>query len=680
MIDKSNKKYYIFIFILLLCEIFFFRNILFNDSLIGDRGDGRLTMLITEHWYRFCCGFEKINDLSIFYPAENTLAYSDMFLGYGIIHSIFRFRGLDMFLSYKITLILIHLLGVFSLFYFLSKVLKIDYFWSFFGTSAFSFSCTYANHFGHTQLNAISFIPLFLIFFVRAIQNIDNRLKKNIYMYSAIFVVILILYTAWYIFFFSALFLFILLIICLFFYKKNDVKSFFIKFRYDILGYIIITILLVTPFLILELPIMKIAENREYDLIKFLIGNMYSYFYVPNSIYSIIFLPLSKYFPSSEMQTGFSLVLFFIFLMSVIFLFKYNKEKLPVIYKILSISLIICLLLPIKLPFTKFSLWYFVYKFFIGGTSIRAVGRFLFYLSLPMAIITSILGNLFWNTEKIEYKKYIFSMSIICFLLFISNINVIGINSVWTKSDEVAFLNSIPNPPKNSKIFYVKNFAKDRNLTHWVMANIDAHEIAYKYNLKTINGYSGVNPQGYKIDFYDYEGLILYNWIALNNLQNDIYFYDLQNKFWSKVNFANLYLPAFDVSNKIISLCNGVWDLNPIENYSWTDENVKIFLKNKNISKNGLYLKIGTVLDKYRQQFPNKDFNGSIFVNGEKVKDLQIINGISEYFVDVKPSKDDIYIVELKTNFYFDPVYLKEGFYSRNLSLQLYYVGEKNGK
>ena len=37
----------------------------------------------------------------------------------------------------------------------------------------------------------------------------------------------------------------------------------------------------------------------------------------------------------------------------------------------------------------------------------------------------------------------------------------------------------------------------------------------------------------------------------------------------------------------------------------------------------------------------------SIFVNGEKVKDLQVINGISEYFIDVKPSKDNIYIVKL---------------------------------
>ena len=115
---KIDKKLYIFISLLLFCEIFFFRNVLFNDSLFGDFGDARLTMLITEHWYRFLQGLEKINDLGIFYPAENTLAYSDMFLGYGIIHSFFRFCGFDMFISYKITLILVHIFGVFSLFYF----------------------------------------------------------------------------------------------------------------------------------------------------------------------------------------------------------------------------------------------------------------------------------------------------------------------------------------------------------------------------------------------------------------------------------------------------------------------------------------------------------------------------------------------------------------------------------
>ncbi len=675
---KLDKKFYIFAFILLLCEAFFFRNVLFNDFLIGYRGDGRLTMLITEHWYRFCCGLEKINDLGIFYPAENTLAYSDMLLGYGIIHSFFRFCGLDMFISYKITLILVHLLGVFTLFYFLNKVLKLDYFWAFFGTSAFSFSCTYANQFCHTQLNAISFIPLFLIFFVRAIQNLDNRFKKNLYIYSAISVVVLILYTAWYIFFFSTLFLVVFIVVGLLFcyFKKIEIKNTIKKLGYDIIGYILSAILLMIPFVMAEIPIIKMSGGRSYNDIICYIGIVYSYIYTSNSICDVFLKSLSKFLPSHEIKMGFSLILFILFIICTIFLFKNNKEKSPIIYKILSITLIICLLFPIKLPFIGFSLWYFVYEYFIGGTSIRAVGRFLFFLSLPMAIITSILGNLFWNIKKIDYKKYLFSMSILCIFLFVSNINTVGIKSYWTKKHEFSFLNSVPAPPKDCKLFYVKNFV-GKGGAAFDCANVDANEIAYKYNLKTINGYSGVNPKGYRVYSYDSEGLYLYEWILLNNLQDNIYFYDLKNRIWDKCKFGHLYLTSFDVSNKIIPLCTGVWDLNPVGDYSWTDENVKIFLKSKNISKKGLYLKIGTVLDEYKKQFPNKDFEGSIFVNGEKVKDLQVINGISEYFVDVKPSKNDIYLVELKTNFYFNPSDLKESIDARNLSLQLFYIGEK---
>ena len=556
---RLDKKFYIFTFILLLCEVFFFRNVLFNDFLISDRGDGRLTMLITEHWYRFCCGLEKINDLGIFYPAENTLAYSDMLLGYGIIHSFFRFCGLDMFISYKITLILVHLLGVFTLFYFLNKVLKLDYFWSFFGTSAFSFSCTYANQFCHTQLNAICFIPLFLIFFVRAIQNFDNRLKKNIYMYSAIFVVILTLYTAWYIFFFSALFLFVFIVVGLLFccLKKIDIKNIIKKLGFDIIGYIIATVLLVIPFVMAEIPIIKMSGGRSYNGIVQFIGIVYSYIYTSNSICDVFLKPLYKFLPSHEIRMGFSLILFILFIICTIFLFKNNKEKSPIIYKILSITLIICLLFPIKLPFIGFSLWYFVYKYFTGGTSIRAVGRFLLFLSLPMAIITSILGNLFWNIKKIDYKKYLFTMSILCIFLFVSNINIVGINSHWTKKQEFSFLNSVPTPPKDCKLFFIKNFSIDRkyrypkNWVNWANGNLDAHEIACKYNLKTINGYSGVHPKGYRVNFYDSEGLFLYDWISLNNLQDNIYFYDLKNRIWDKCKFENLYLTSFDVSNKI---------------------------------------------------------------------------------------------------------------------------------
>ena len=53
---------------LVFCEGFFFRNVLGNDALFGDRGDGRLTMLITEHWWQFISGKEGFFELPFVYP------------------------------------------------------------------------------------------------------------------------------------------------------------------------------------------------------------------------------------------------------------------------------------------------------------------------------------------------------------------------------------------------------------------------------------------------------------------------------------------------------------------------------------------------------------------------------------------------------------------------------------
>ena len=552
-IMKFDKKIYIFTSLLLICEIFFFRNVLFNDSLFGDFGDARLTMLITEHWHRFLQGLEKINDLGIFYPAENTLAYSDMFLGYGIIHSFFRFCGFDMFLSYKITLILIHLLGVFSLFYFLSKVLKIDYFWSFFGTSAFSFSCTCANQFFHPQLNAVNFLPLFLIFFVRSIQNVDNRLKKNIYMYLSIFVVILTLYTSWYIFFFSALFIFILFLISLILFTLNkiDIKDTIKKFGVDIVGYFIFMILSMIPFLMAELPALKMAGDRNYSHLLQLLGNFFSYICTRNSIFDFALNPLFKNCHMIFIQMGFSfvlLILFFLFFV-LMFLKKKEKEFSIVFNKSIFITLIICLLLPVKIPFTDFSLWYFVYKFFIGGTSVRMPTRFLFLLSLPISIICAVTGNLFLNIKNLGEKKYIIVLSIICCLLFISNINTVGVSSQYTREQELVFLNSIPSPPKDCKIFYLINpyvnqLGKNRKILNSIIYRVAGHEMALKFNLKTINGYSGLVPKDYGIieevsysmeNLYskDYKRCVL-EWIDRYNLE-DVYAYDIKNQKWEKV-------------------------------------------------------------------------------------------------------------------------------------------------
>ena len=70
---------------LLAGELYFFRNIIGTGQLISDGSDGRLTMLIAEHWYNVFKGKASIMDMGMFYPAKNTLAYSDMLLGSGLV-------------------------------------------------------------------------------------------------------------------------------------------------------------------------------------------------------------------------------------------------------------------------------------------------------------------------------------------------------------------------------------------------------------------------------------------------------------------------------------------------------------------------------------------------------------------------------------------------------------------
>ena len=65
-----------------------------------------------------------------------------------------------------------------------------------------------------------------------------------------------------------------------------------------------------------------------------------------------------------------------------------------------------------------------------------------------------------------------------------------------------------------------------------------------------------------------------------------------------------------------------------------------------------------------------------LFVNGEYIVDLDIVNGKKEYIFKVPNTKNDVYEVELKTNAYFSPAKLGASKDSRELSLTVYYVGD----
>lgn len=75
---------------------------LFFGRLLGDLGDARWTVSIYEHWFRFFGGHEGLASTLFFAPDQNTLGFSDAFLAPGIVHAILRALTLDPVTSWSI--------------------------------------------------------------------------------------------------------------------------------------------------------------------------------------------------------------------------------------------------------------------------------------------------------------------------------------------------------------------------------------------------------------------------------------------------------------------------------------------------------------------------------------------------------------------------------------------------
>lgn len=535
----------IFIF-LILSEIFFFRNILFSNYLFGNNGDGRLTTVIVDHWYNFFSGYEKFGELSMFHPIKNVLAYSDMFLFFGLIHSFFRILGMDMFNAYKYTLILTHIIGTISMFILLNKKFKLNKEWSLFGTIAFSFSPSYAQHLSHTQLMACSMLPILVIFIINFTIFFDNKKRRRRYSFLLISWYMLILYTAWYIAFFTALFItiFLSIIFLKWIIEKNEqmfkhIRDSLHKILKECLIYIIYISILIFPFIKLYLPVFK--KNGGY-----IYGN--SVLYMPEFIdlinvgeHNLLFGNIIKKMKLSErllyeQDMGFSIILIATFLIFTIYFFK-NKDLIKKTLVLLPfvLTIIISVLITIKISSNGVSLWFLIYKFFPGASSIRVPIRYFLYLTFPIAIATSIMGNyIFLNIKNKQQKKYLFILLII--LLWVSNIRKGGIDSTWNRMEEKKYLSKIKNPPKKCKVFYIVD-SERKGLPEYVYQN-SAFEIANYFKIKTINGNSSQFPDKW---FGIYKPLdtnyftTIYNWINDYKLEN-VCSYDESSNNWKNWN------------------------------------------------------------------------------------------------------------------------------------------------
>jgi hypothetical protein len=571
------------IIILLLLELFFFRAVIGEtNKLIGYSGDARLCNLIVEHWFDVFQGKQAVRDMPIFYPIKNTLSYSEALFAFALPYSMFRLAGLDMFYANKVTIIFVHFLGSISLLYLLWRKFRFSI-----GVSLLScLLCSYANSYSlksvHTQLFFFSAVPVLCIFAFNFFDNIERHSAKRIFN-GVLFIAWtgIILCTSFYIGFFT---LFFLLIMCLVYccsqYKKNrnvlkELASFVTANSKEVALYILVGIISIAPFLWIYIPSFLLFKGRGWEEISFMLPHWYDYFNAsPANIFwgrvlregipNILTRPYR-----AELFVGFPFITFVLHAISIRFVLKRNNHEknrkgIETTVAILGISVIISCLLILKVY--GISLWWFIYHLVPGASGIRAVSRYLFYLTLPLCIITGYFLNFkFSSIDNKNLKNLLFICLFI--VLFLDNTIKEGCASRWNKSDMLRIIDNTAIPPDDCKTVLIAD--DDRKQTDY-NSQLDGWMIAKRFHLNTLNGYSGQYPKGWKLfevkskDYY----LSAISWMLKYNLDH-VYVYNIQTKTWTKMpDFSAKLIATYASSlklqlNQVVQLLEDFHELFP---------------------------------------------------------------------------------------------------------------------
>ena len=305
--------------------------------------------------------------------------------------------------------------------------------------------------------------------------------------------------------------------------------------KWDLIGYVIFTVILAIPFITIYVPVMKE-------------GSMYAYsgFYLPELIDTLNvsednlmmgwFLKLINYSARGrdhELMQGYSIVFIALFIFICVDLFKYSKKKLKfeqILPKSIMISIIVCILLMIRWDKENLSLWAVVYTLLLPARAIHAVCRFLMWLTFPISVLIAYWGD--GMSLFADKKKRNIIMPILIVLMFVSTINLAGVSASFNYEERKDFMAGIAPAPEDMECFYMIDTGASPEPYYY---QLDAYEIALQVGKPSINGYSGHFPQGWGLDnpVAEYYEPYAQYWIENNGLQN-VYTYDLATGAWAK--------------------------------------------------------------------------------------------------------------------------------------------------
>lgn len=466
----------------------------------GDPFDGRLMVVLHEHWWHFLRGERPFLNTYFFFPFDRGLGFSDTFFLQGIFYSIARAIQFDLVDSWALATIGIFIVSNIGLALLARQIIKnyaLQLSFIIISASSFTFFA-----FLNMSPNVAGYglVTYLGYFFAKLFTKTSSSFDRNLGLIGITITFPMLLLSAWYAAFFSAVFIFLYFLVSILINLKS-LKNYFLLINKTLseinlkvrVFSALIFLALTSLWLYIYLPV---AGSVDRELRELQEGSI-KLSQLPNgaSLGGGIFKDLYQTFGYTNFDTliqdrnGLTLTLFITWVVIGIFLLFYKSKikYIKVTWVVASLQVIIFT------QFENYSIFQFFFESIPGLSAIRVPARILILISGILILLIHLVFDELFKSLKGKSRQSIIALSVVILpIIFIDQIRFETVS--WQKDDYVSndFYDAALVAQEKCESFYLNSEGEE-----WWDDQLSAMIISAQLNFPTINGYSGGYPAAY---------------------------------------------------------------------------------------------------------------------------------------------------------------------------------------
>ena len=520
----------------------FFRSFFLSggDLIIGDMGDGQLIQSIHEHWYRVFRGLDSWLDMGFFYPVSNELGFSDTFLLTGIPYTALRALGVDMYIAYELTQMLLLVVGFFGMYHWLNKYRGINSWISIWGAFVFVIASPIylSARNSHIQVLSVWMIPLILIFLEAFIGSYQRASWKPAVLFLLISIIFgALLYSTFYAAFFLSLGVLLLVLISIVIHGPRKTVEVLVPprktWKFLIPG-LLVAGLWIGLFLWTYLPVHR--DQGGHSIHSVLASLPHVWDLLNHSKSNLLWGRFSflswDYDADVSWVWTYELGLTFTFAVTVLVFAisiirnrrQWNGKSPDVVLS--AFVLVIVLILMIKV--WKVSLWALVYYSLPGADAIRVIPRINAALMVPGLFLFCCFIQALLRSPSFRNRSI---ASVFMVLVAVEQVHLVE-NSSISRAERKALYERIPTPPADVDAVYF--LGEPTWGWHKGVTINSAMYLSQKLGIPTVNGRSGMSPpnwlmgeMGVNVTPHN-----LVQWAKLHSMTDKVYYCNMDSGEW----------------------------------------------------------------------------------------------------------------------------------------------------